>query len=183
MQPPPAQAAEPPDHAVGRGRGQCRQAEPGRAANNEIPAMRDLISRLAEAVALVGEKQREMCGDIAKRSDAEHTPHIDQIAVARDAPEWRHRQRHAKKYQRPETGAVDQIVERARTVRDRLHVDQRFGERQQQQRQCHHTKRPKPSAPVAPDFPRMSHRSRLPQRRLPVIVRCTSLPSGYTGLC
>ena len=74
-----------------------------------------------------------MRGDVAEAADAEHAPHLDQIAVAHDAPERRHRQRHAEKHQRPEAGAVDQIVERARAVQDRLRVKQRLGEREQQQ--------------------------------------------------
>ncbi len=85
-----------------------------------------------------------MRGDVAKGADAEHAPHLDQIAVARDAPERRHCQGHAQEYQRPEAGAVDQVVERPRAVHDRVGVIERLGERQQQQR-----KRADPQGPTA----------------------------------
>ena len=116
MQPPPAQAAEPAHHAVGRGRGQHRQPEPGGAADDEIPAMRDLVGGLAEVVALVGEKQRQMRGDVAKGADAEHAADVDQVAVAQDAAERRHRQRHPEKHQRPEPGAMNEVIDRPRAV-------------------------------------------------------------------
>jgi hypothetical protein len=91
VQPPPAQAAEPLDHAVGRGRRQRRQAEPGGAADDQIPAVADLVHDLAEVEHLVGGEQRQMRGDAAEAADAKHTPRVDQIAEMQNAPEWRHR--------------------------------------------------------------------------------------------
>jgi hypothetical protein len=67
--------------------------------------------------------------------DAEHAAHVDQIAVAHDAPQRRHRQRDAEEDQRPEAGAVDHVVERAGAMHDRLRIDQRLGDREQQQGQ------------------------------------------------
>ena len=89
---------------------------------------------LADIVALVGEKQREMRRNIAKGPYSEHAPDIDQIAVAKNAPERRHGQRQAQKDQRPESGAVDQIIERACAMRDCIRFQHRLGERQQQDR-------------------------------------------------
>ena len=135
VQAPPAQAAEPAHHAVGRGRGQRRKPQPRDRANDEIDAVRDLVKKLGEAVALVGEEQRKVRGDVAERADAEHAAHIDQVAVAEDVAERRHRQRHAEKHQRPETGAMDQLVERPRAVRNRACLQYRLGERHQQKRE------------------------------------------------
>ncbi len=111
MQAPPAQTAKPAHHAVGRGRGKRRQSEPGRAADNEIPAMRDLVHDLAGVVALIGDEERKVRGNVAERADAEHAPDVDEIAVAHDAAEWRHRKRQPEKHQGPEAGAVDEIVD------------------------------------------------------------------------
>src|SRR5665213_660212 len=127
MQPSPAQAAETPHHAVGRGRGKRCQTEPSRAANDEIPAVGDLMKCLFETVALVGKKQREMRSDITEGPDTKYAAHIDQVSDAQNTPQRRHRQRDTEKYQRPESGAVDQIVERPRTMRDGPRVEQDLG--------------------------------------------------------
>ena len=115
--------------------------------------MADLVHDLAEVEHLIGREQREMGRDIAKRPDAEHAAHIDQIAVARDVPQRRYRERHAQEHQRPETGAVDQVVERARAVQDRLRIDQRLGERKKQQGERAQAQRRQAAAPVAPKLP------------------------------
>ena len=60
--------------------------------------------------------------------DAEHAAHVDQIAIARDAPQRLHRQRDTEEDQRPEAGAVDQVVDWAGAMHDRLRIDQRLGE-------------------------------------------------------
>jgi len=65
-------------------------------------------------------------------------------------------QGHAEKDQRPETGAMDQVVERARAVRDVACIEQRLGERKQQQRQNRDAQRRQAAAPVAPKLPRGS---------------------------
>ena len=131
-----------------------RKPEPRGTADDEIPTMGDLVGGLGEIEFLVGDEQRQMCGDVAKRADAEHAPHVDQVAVAGDAPQRRHRQGHAQKNQRPETGAVDQVVDRARAVQNGVGVIHRFGERQQQQHQRADPQRRKMPAPVKPDVPR-----------------------------
>ncbi len=74
-----------------------------------------------------------MCGDITERADAEHAPDIDQIAVAGDAAERRHRQRHPEKHQRPKPGAMNEVVDRPRAMDDTRSVEAGFGERHQQQ--------------------------------------------------
>ena len=93
---------------------------------------------LAEVEALIGGEQREMHRDIEKCAHAKHAAHIDQVAVARDAAERRHCQGQPEKHQRPETGAMDQVVERTRAVDDIAGIKKRFGYRQQQQRQRSH---------------------------------------------
>ena len=98
--------------------------------------MRKFGNDLCKVVFLVDDIQQKMRGDITKRTDADHAPHVDQIAVPNNAPERRDGQRQAEKYQRPEPRAMDEIIERARAVRDRVVVEQRFGQRKQQQRQC-----------------------------------------------
>ena len=123
VQAPPALSAEPAHHAIGRGRGQRGKAQPGHRADDQINAVRDFVDDFPEAVALIGEEQREMRGDVAERPDAEHAAHIDQIAVAENAPKRRHCQRHPEKHQRPESGAVNEFVERPRTVRDLVRLE------------------------------------------------------------
>ena len=94
--------------------------------------MTDLVRHLGEVEHLAGGEQREMHRDVAKCPDAEHAAHIDQIAIARDAPQRRHRQGHAEEYQRPEAGAVDHVVDWAGAVHDRLRIDQPLGEGKKQ---------------------------------------------------
>ena len=146
-------AAEAPHHAVGRGGGQRGKAEPGRCADDQIDAVGDFVHGLAEIEALVGKKQRQVRGDVAKGPYTEHAADVDQIAVAKNTPERRHRQRHAEKDQRPESGAMDQIVERPRAMRDRIGFEQRLGERQQQDRKRRDAQRRQPPAPVTPKLP------------------------------
>ena len=67
-----------------------------RCADDQINTVGDFVHGLADIVALVGEKQREMRRNIAKGPYSEHAPDIDQIAVAKNAPERRHGQRQAQ---------------------------------------------------------------------------------------
>src|SRR5262249_14973001 len=89
MQTPPAPAAEPAHHAVGRGRRKRRKSDPSHRADDQIEAMRDLVNEFSDTVTLVGEKQCEVHSDITERADAEHPAHIDEIGVAKDAAERR----------------------------------------------------------------------------------------------
>src|SRR5450830_1449342 len=164
MQPAPALSAEPAHHAVGRGRSQRGKTEPGRGADDQIDAMADLVHDLAEVEALIRDKERKMGGDIEKCADAEHAPHIDQVAVAGDAPQRRHRQGYSKKHQRPEAGAVDHGIERTRAVDDVAGIKKRLGRWHQQQRQRADAQGGKPPASIAPDLPAWFHGSRLPRR-------------------
>src|SRR5262245_42139765 len=150
MQAPPAEAAEPTHHAVCRGRCEHRKPKPRDRTDDKIDAMRDLVKELAETVALIGKKQREVRGDIAERSDAEHAAHVDQIAVAKDSAKWRHRERHPEKDQRPKTSAVNELVERARAARDLARFEYRLGERHQQERKRDKAKDRQAAPPVAP---------------------------------
>src|SRR4249919_723133 len=97
--------------------------------------MRDLVDEFCETVALVGEEQREVRRDITERADTEHSAHVDEIRVAEDATERRYRKRHAEKNKGPESGAVNQFVERSRAVRDVTRFEYGFGERQQQKQE------------------------------------------------
>src|SRR6187549_3158587 len=115
-----------------------------------------------------------MRDDVTERSDAKHAAHIDQIAVAKDAAERRHRERHAEKNERPETGAVNELVKRHQQERKR-------GEAQDRQA----------PAPVAPQLPgmrrRIAHcasiRHALPKRRkLSANRRQFMVPPNYTAV-
>ncbi len=130
MQTAPSQAAEPPHHTVGGRRGEHRKSDPGHRTDNQINPAGDLVKEFAEIVTLVGEEQRQMRGDVAERADTEHSPHVNQVTVARYPPQRRHRKRHGEKDERPKTRAVDQIVERARAMRDVASIDQCLGQRQ-----------------------------------------------------
>src|SRR5262245_19999105 len=99
MQAPPAQAAKPPHHAIGRRRSERCESDPCDPAHDQINAMRDFVDKLAEVEALIGEKQRKMHRDVTESADAEHPPYIDKIAIAKDPPERRYRQRYAQKHQ------------------------------------------------------------------------------------
>src|SRR5262245_12761008 len=100
-----------------------------------------------------------MHSDITKRADAEHAAHIDQIAVAEDAAKRRHRKRHAEKNQRRETGTVNELVERARAVRNLTCLEYRLGERHQQRCKPREAQGPQVAPPVAPQLPgrRIAH--------------------------
>ena len=127
--------------------------------------MGDLVHDLAEVEHLVGDKQREMRGDVAESADAEHAPHLDQAAEARDAAERRDRERHAQEHQRPEAGAMDHVVDRPRAMEDGVGVDHRLGEREQQQRQRADAQRREPPTPVAPQLPSGLHGVAIATRR------------------
>jgi hypothetical protein len=129
---PPAVSAKPAHHAICRGRGQRGEAQPGHRTHDQVNAVRDFVDDFPEAVALIGEEQREMRGDVAERPDAEHPSHIDQIAGAQNVPKRRHCKRHAEKNQRPESGAMNQFIEWPRTVRDVIRLKDCFDERHQQ---------------------------------------------------
>src|SRR5262245_27141352 len=118
MQAPPAQAPEPAHHAICRGCGERRKPEPSNRADDQIDAMCDLVKELAEAVALIRKKQREMRGNVTERSDAENPAHIYQITVAKDPAERRHCERQPEEDQCPEASAMNKLIERSRAVRD-----------------------------------------------------------------
>ena len=120
-----------------------------------------------------------MRGDIAEGADAEHAPHLDQIAVARDAAERRDRERHAQEHQRPEAGAVDEVVERARAVRDRAGIVERLTERQQQQDERSDPQRRQTTAFVAPKLPGSAHRSGLGHSHATTLHQPTSEIRNY----
>ncbi len=155
MQAPPAHAAEPAHHGVGRGRRQHRKSDPGEGADDEIDALGDLGEELDEAVALVGEEQRQMRGDVDERRHADHAPHVDQWPITQDAAQRRDGERKPEKHQRPEAGAMDQLIERARAVGNRVCFDQRFGGRQQQNDEGDDAQPRDPAAPVEPHLPRL----------------------------
>ena len=136
MQPPPA--------ATARAFAACDQSsvererskpKPGREADDQIDAMADLVHDFAEIELLVDDEERQMRGGVAERADAQNAPNIDESAEAYHAAERGHRQRHAEKDERPESGAMNEIVDRPRAVQDRIGFKHRFGERQEQQRE------------------------------------------------
>jgi hypothetical protein len=133
---------------------------PGHRTHDQVNAVRDFVDDFPEAVALIGEEQREMRGDVAERPDAQHPSHIDQIAGAQNVPKRRHCERHAEKNQRPESGAMNQFIERPRTMRNVIRLKDGFGEWHQQhckrtEAQPRHT-----AATIAPQLPGMRDRPR-----------------------
>ena len=93
MQPPPVHAAEALHHCIGRRRRQHRKAEQGDETDGEIKAQHDLACDLAQIVALIGNVEREMRGDVKECADPDHAPHIDQVSKPRDPAQRRHGQR------------------------------------------------------------------------------------------
>src|SRR5262249_5268688 len=67
MQTPPAYAAEPAHHAIGRGRGQRSEPNPGNRSHYQVNAMRDLMDELARIVALIGKKTTRDVRQCSKR--------------------------------------------------------------------------------------------------------------------
>src|SRR5262249_46480160 len=161
--------------------------DPRHRADDQINAMRDLVDEFSDTVTLVGKKQREMRGDVTERADAEHSAHVDEIGVAEDAAERRHRKRHAKKNERPESGAVNQFVERARAVRDVVRLEHRFGKRKQQKQERRYAQRRYAAAPVAPQLPsrrrRCRHKASLPINQRRELAASHNLPNGYLLPC
>ncbi len=90
---------------------------------------------------LVEHVERNMQGGIAERADAEHAPDVDQLPEPRDAAQRRDGEGDDQQHQRPEAGAVDEVVDRPRPGRDRLGVPGGERQRQQQQRQRRNAKR------------------------------------------
>src|SRR4029079_15734289 len=116
------------------------------------------MKNLGKAIALIGKEQRKMRGDVAERPDAEHAAHIDQVAVTDDTAERAYLQRHSKKHERPETGAMNEFAERARAVRNLARLEYRLGERSKQQCKRDEAQDRHTTAPVAPQLPRMDRR-------------------------
>jgi len=62
----------------------------------------------------------EMRGGIGKGTDANHPTHVQKLAIAHDSAQRPHGERDEQEYQRPITGAMDQISDRPRVEADRV---------------------------------------------------------------
>ena len=152
MQAPPPQAAQPPHHAVGRGRRQHRHADERHEPDGEIEPLHDLGRDLGEIEGLIGDVEGEMRRKVAERSDADHPSDVDQHGEARDIAQRRDGERHQEEDQAPVAGAMDQVVERAGAEAGR-----RISPRRNRDRHEQHDKRDDPqdgesSALVAPQL-------------------------------
>jgi hypothetical protein len=75
-------------------------------------------------------------------------------------PKRRHCERHAEKNQRPESGAMNQFIERPRTMRNVIRLKDRFGERHQQHYKRTDAQPRHTAATIAPQLPGMRDRPR-----------------------
>jgi hypothetical protein len=68
-------------------------------------------------------------------------------------PKRRHCERHTEKNQRPESGAMNQFIERPRAMRNFIRLRDCFGERQQQHYKRTDAQPGQAAATVAPERP------------------------------
>src|SRR5262249_60040393 len=71
----------------------AQRAQSRQSLHYQVNAMCDLMDELAQIVALIGKKQHEMCGNVAKGTHAKHSSYTGKITVSQNPPERTHRQR------------------------------------------------------------------------------------------
>src|SRR6185437_10504582 len=77
MQPAPAQTSESAHHSVRRSGRERREPKPSKAADDEIDPVRYLVDNFSEVIALVGDIEHEVRGNVTEAADAEHAPYVD----------------------------------------------------------------------------------------------------------
>src|SRR5690242_169641 len=100
-----------------------------------------------------------MSGDITKSADAKHATNFDEIDIyeAKYAPKRSYGERGTEENQRPETGAMNELIKRSRAVRNSIRLHNSLCQRQEQNRQDSDPKDGHPSAPIEPDLPGGPH--------------------------